>query len=87
MKILAAPIDAIVVFKGKSRPRPFKFKYCDGNDIIHEIRIDEITHEEETKIGGIKAFIYRCQSEIGGEIKIYELKYRVNECRWELYKM
>ncbi len=87
MRILAEPIDAIVIFKGKNRPKPFKFKYCDNDGMIHEIKIDKIIQEEETKIAGIKAFIYRCQSQIGGEIKVYELKYRIDECRWELYKM
>jgi hypothetical protein len=87
VRILAEPIDAIVIFKGKNKPRPFKFRYCDGDDVIHEIKIDKIIQEEETKIAGIKAFIYRCQSEIDGSIKVYELKYRVAECRWELYKM
>lgn len=87
MKILAEPIDAIVIFKGKNKPKPFKFKYRDNNEVIHEIRIDKILQEEETKIAGIKAFIYRCQSEIDGVIKVYELKYRIDECKWELYKM
>lgn len=87
MKILAEPIDAIVIFKGKNKPRPYKFKYCDINEVTHEIRIDKILQEEETKLAGVKAFIYRCQSEIKGEIKVYELKYRIDECRWELYKM
>lgn len=42
---------------------------------------------EETKVAGIKAFVYLCQSEVDGVAKLYELKYLISDCRWELYKM
>ena len=87
MKILAEPIDAIVMFKGKDVPRPYKFRYMDQGDMTREIKIDKIIQTEETKIAGIKTLLYRCQSEIGGMTILYELKYLINECRWELYKM
>ncbi len=42
---------------------------------------------EESKMAGVRAFIYSCQSIIKNEEKRYELKYIVAECRWELYKV
>ncbi|WP_027399148.1 hypothetical protein [Anaerovorax odorimutans] len=87
MKILAEPIDTIVMFKGRERPIPYKFKYADYNGIRREIKIDKILYTEESKLAGEKAFIYSCQSFISNEQKRYELKYIVGECRWELYKM
>jgi len=87
MKILAEPIDAIVKFKGKDRPLPYKFRYSDKQSMTHEIKIDKVILIEETKIAGIRAYVYRCQREIDGTCKIYELKYLISDCRWELYKM
>lgn len=87
MKILSEPIDAIVRFKGKEKPVPYKFRYSDKEDACHEIRIDNVLMVEETKIAGVRAFIYLCQSEIDGISKLYELKYIISDCRWELYKM
>jgi len=87
MKILAAPIEAAVWFKLKEKPQPVKFRFEDGDGVIREIKIDRVQQVEEIKTAGVKAFVYRCQSQMNGVEKIYELKYIVNECRWELYKM
>ncbi len=87
MKILAEPIDTLVMFKGREKPIPYKFKYVDYEGIKQEIKIDRILHTEERKLAGVRAFIYSCQSIIGNEQKRYELKYIVGEYRWELYKM
>lgn len=87
MKILSEPIDAIVKFKGREKPNPFKFLYRDRDGIAHEIKIDKIISVEETQIAGIRAYIYLCQSQIDDTCKLYELKYLISDCRWELYKM
>lgn len=87
MKILAEPIEAIVKFKSKEKPIPYKFRYTDREEMSHEVKVERILMVEETKLAGIRAFIYRCQSEINGTLKLYELKYLVSDCRWELYKM
>lgn len=87
MKILAEPIDAVVMFRGKENPRPYRFRYDDSDGHSQVIRIDKVLDVEETKIAGMRALVYRCQSEIKGSAVLYELKYRIADCRWELYKM
>lgn len=87
MKILAEPIDTLVMFKGTEKPMPYRFKYVDQEGIRQEVKIDKILYTEESRMAGVRAFIYSCQSMIGKEAKRYELKYIVAECRWELYKM
>ncbi len=87
MKILAEPIDALVMFRGRDTPRPYKFRYEDADSAIHEIKIDKIIQVEQSKKAGIKALVYLCQSEINRQLVLYELKYLIEECRWELYKM
>ncbi len=87
MKILAEPIDAIVKFIGKDKPMPYKFRYADKEGLYHEIKIDKIIMVEEIKLAGIRAIVYCCQSSFSGEMRLYELKYLIADCRWELYKM
>jgi hypothetical protein len=87
VKILSEPIDVIVKFKGKEKPVPYKFRYLGEEEAYHEIKIDKVITIEETKIAGIKSYIYRCQSQMKGMEKIYEIKYIIGECRWELYKI
>lgn len=87
MKILAEPIEAAVWFKSKEKPHPVKFRYCDREGLTRRVNVDKVISVEEVKMAGIRAFVYRCQSEIDGTMKVYELKYLVSDCRWELYKM
>lgn len=87
MRIVAKPIDAIVKFKGTDKPIPYKFRYEDAEGHYREVKIDKIISTEEFKIAGIRTFIYCCQSNINQEEKLYELKYILQNCRWELYKV
>lgn len=87
MKIVAEPIDAIVKFKGKEKPIPYKFRYVDKDQVYHEIKVDKILTIEEAMLAGIRSIKYLCQSEIGDIIRLYELKYIISDYRWELYKM
>lgn len=87
MKILAEPIEAAVWFKSKEKPHPVKFRYSGGDGLLRKVNVDKIISVDEIKTAGIRAFVYRCQSEIDGAMKVYELKYLVSDCRWELYKM
>ena len=75
MKIVAKPIDVVAVFTGGKKPVPV------------EVSIDRIQCVEESRLAGIPALIYTCQSEICGIEKIYQLKYIIGQYRWELYKV
>ena len=89
MKLLTEPIDAIVRFRaaGDGMPRPYKFRYKDEYDNAYEVRIDRISQIKEWRYAGKRSFIYRCTSNICGSERTYEIRYLVDECRWELYKM
>ncbi|MFA5638022.1 MAG: hypothetical protein WCY49_00905 [Anaerovoracaceae bacterium] len=87
MKILAEPIDALVFFHKGKIPTPYKFKYVTVPGERETVYVDKILEVDEQKIAGIRSFVYKCQSIIGEEIKRYELKYIIEEYRWELYKM
>lgn len=87
MKIVAKPIDTIVVFKNGSKPLPYKFKYREADESSREIYVGKILLSQEQRIAGQRAYVYDCQSLIEGIEKRYQLKYLISECRWELYKI
>ena len=95
MKIVSEPVDMIAKFtsagdrgeKNGEKPVPRKFRYTDIAGVSREVRIDRIISADPGIFGGVRAYIYRCQSVIGNTEKIYELKYIIGECRWELYKI
>jgi hypothetical protein len=87
MKILAKEIEMIASFKkdGVIVPRKFKITGDDEEEIT--IKVDKVITMSNTKLAGIKAVVFSCQSQIGEVVRRYEIKYRVDEHRWELYKM
>ncbi len=87
MKVVARPIDAIVVFKGAERPLPYKFRYSDPDGITREVLVGRILLAEKRNAGGIDSLVYECQSRIEGTDRRYQLKYLIDECRWMLYKI
>ncbi|NLD10174.1 hypothetical protein [Aminicella lysinilytica] len=86
MKILARPVDMIATFSVQGKPTPYKFRYEDTYGHRIEVRIDKIISTESRKLAGIDSIVYTCQSEINQVMRIFELKYIVGQCRWELYK-
>ena len=87
MKVVSRPVDAIVVFKGKNKPLPYKFRYTESDGQSREIMVDRIILIDEQKFAGSRSIVYDCQSAIDDYERRYQLKYIVNDCRWELYKI
>ena len=87
MKIVAKPIDAIVVFQQGAHPVPHKFKYKCPDGSMKYVQVERIFSSEIRKAGNSEVILYQCQSRIEGEAKRYELKFFLKEARWELYKI
>lgn len=66
---------------------PLKFQIKNEEKQYITIKIENITERAEEKLAGNRMFMYKCQSEIEGTIKIFEIKYELTSCRWYLYKM
>ena len=87
MKVVSKTIDAIVVFRGREKPLPYKFRYTDNDGNCMDVRVGQILIAEKQKIAGQPMFIYDCQSDIKGIPRRYQIKYYVDDQRWELYKI
>ncbi len=86
MKIVAKPIDVNATFIKNEKPIPKKFRIEEDDD-IQTIKISKIFSVEEIKRAGTMALIYRCQSVVDGTEKQYELRYKLVEYQWDLYKI
>jgi len=76
------PDTVIVHFDIDGTPQPLRFKLKDN-----AIRIEQIVSVTEDKLAGNKMLCFRCQSEIDGVLKPYEIKFEVQTCKWFLWKM
>ncbi|MPW25156.1 hypothetical protein GC105_05050 [Alkalibaculum sp. M08DMB] len=86
MKVVAKEIEMIAWFKKVDMPIPIKFKLINSEE-KQIIKVDKIIHTNQEKLAGNKMYIYRCQSVISGNEKLYELKYEVDRCKWYLFKI
>ena len=86
MKILAKPIKMIAAFDEKGVPVPIRFKVEEDGE-WNLIKIDKIISTETVRPAGMDTLLFRCQSEIRGVLRQYELAYRIKPHQWELYKM
>ena len=88
MKILARPIDVYAVFMQENKPHPIRFRIKkEDSEERTVIKVDKVLSVTDNKNAGKLSYIYRCSGDINGCRREYELKYRIDECKWELYKM
>ena len=86
MKILAKPVKMIAVFDEKGVPTPLRFM-VEEDGVRHVVKVDHVVSAEAVRPAGMDALVFRCQSEVRGVVKQYEIVYRVKPHQWELYKM
>ena len=86
VRILMQPIEMIAWFTLEGTPNPIRYKMPsdDASNIV--VKVDRVVTRSEEKLAGNRMFIFRCQSEINGLLKLFELKYELNTCKWYLYK-
>jgi len=82
LKILMTPIVVLAWFENDGTPHPLRLKLAEET-----IKIEQIISLTEEKLAGNKMLNFRCQSDIKGELKPYEIKFEFNTCKWFLYKM
>jgi len=86
VKIVAMPVRMIADFDEKGVPTPLRFKLEeDGAPCV--VKVDKVISCESVRPAGMAAYVFRCQSEIRGLLKQYELIYRIGPHQWELYKI
>lgn len=82
MKNRMTPIQVLAHFDLTGAPHPLRFTLNDK-----EQKIDKVISMTEEKLAGNWMLLFRCQAEIGGELRPFELKYELNTCKWYLWKM
>jgi len=81
MKVLMTPIEVLAWFENGT-PHPIRFKLADK-----EVKIEQVVSMTEERLAGNKILCFRCQSEIDGELKPFEIKFELGTCKWFLWKM
>ena len=81
------PIESIAWFTREGVPHPLKYRILTEDQTYKTIKVDKVLFRTEEKVAGNRMLLFRCQGELNGCLKIFELKYEVNTCKWYLYKI
>lgn len=88
MKIVAKPVEMIAYFEEDGGAiRPIRFRMEEEDARRTTIKVDQVLCVEREKLAGHPMFVYRCQSEIDGAQRLFELKYDIEACKWMLFKI
>lgn len=87
MKLIAKPIEMIAWFSQDGTIQPVRFRLLDQNQAWQIIKIEKIISIIKERKAGNPVILYKCQSIIKGNCRIYELKYELNTCSWILFKI
>ena len=87
MKIVARSIEMVAWFSKDGIPHPVRFRISNEDETVSVIKVDKVILREKEKIAGNNMLVFRCQSSIYGQEKIYEIKYDITTCKWILFKI
>lgn len=87
MNIIAKPIDVVASFTINGIPSPMRFRYQQSEDETVVIKIDNILFKETEKISGNVMILFRCESNVEGISRTYDIKYELATCKWMLYRI
>jgi len=87
MKVVAKPIEMLAWFTCEGPPNPIRFKVTSEDDTFTVIKVDRVITKGLEKLAGNNMFVFKCQSNINGAEKIYEIKYDLRTCKWILFKI
>lgn len=87
MKTLAKPVEMIswTEENGKIHPIRFKLSMVDGERQI--CRVGRIYSNELDKVAGNKMYKITCEIIVNNGMRMCELRYELDSCRWVLFKM
>ncbi len=87
MKTLRKPIEAIVLFDLEGNPIPIRFRYLDDGSELVTIKVDRIIKKDIDKFAGNRMMKFTCQTQIGNQVKPFELRFEIDTSRWYIYKI
>lgn len=81
------PIEMIVQVDPEGIMRPLRYRIRAEDQSVEVIKADQVLSRTEEKFVGNRTVVFKCQTEINGINRPFELKYESCTCRWFLYRI
>ena len=86
MKVYDKPVEVVAHYKIDGSPRPLRFTIKEDKNKF-EVRGIVTQRIEEMRIKGKRILKFVCQSVINNRLKVFELRFSVENCKWTLFKI
>lgn len=87
MKTLAKPIQMISWTEEDGQIHPLRFRIENKEGSLNVYKITKIYTSDIENIAGNKVYKFTCEINLNGYNKICELRYDLESCRWNLFKL
>lgn len=87
MRVVVQPIEMISYTDNKGDIRPLRFRMQTEDESVKVIKVDKVIIKETEKFAGNPMLVFKCQSLIDNVVKLFEIKYELNTCKWMLFKI
>lgn len=87
MKVIVRPIEMISHTEEDGKIHPLKFKLEANNGENQVYKVHKIYTTELDKIAGNKVYKFTCEIIINNIVKLCELRYELDSCKWVLFKI
>ena len=87
MKALAKSIEMISWTEKNGKIHPLKFKFSMESGESHICKVTKTYNFEIEKHAGNKIYKFTCEIIDNNSIKICELRYELDSCKWILFKV
>lgn len=64
---------------------PLKFKYINAEQAEVVVPVGRVKSRDISKLAGNKMVVFRCETQIGSQVKEFELRYEVDTQIWYYY--
>lgn len=87
MKVVVRPIEMVAWTDVNGKINPVRFRIANEDESISVIKVDKVITVDKEKLAGNNMLVYKCQGEIRGTERLYEIKYELGTCKWVLFKI
>ncbi len=87
MKTIAKPIEMISWTEENGHVHPLKFKIANHDGEKQTYQIQRIYTTELDRIAGNKVYRFNCEIAINALVKLCEIRYELDSCKWVLFKI
>lgn len=84
---LQIQIECIAVFGRDGNPKPVKLRIEDTDGRMNVGKVLTAIHTGDNRFSGNRMMVFDCQVQFGSQLRVCDVRYELDSCRWFLYNI